>query len=150
MHNLDNQTENFKKYLKNISKQKIYIVNKPKIIDKGIYIPEGGKDIMFFSKSTVITCNKIDVVSPSINHLFDSLVTYSDSNTYIFLLGGLGNDGTEGLKKLENTDANIFIQKDAQFPYMTKSAMTSIKKYNMKTLDEMNELLLSLNKKVRK
>jgi two-component system chemotaxis response regulator CheB len=148
MHNLENQTDNFKRYLYNISKQNIFVVDKLMVLDKGIYIPKGGKDLIFFSDSTITIDKKSDVVSPSINHLFNSLVPYVDSNTYVLLLGGLGNDGTNGLVKLENTNANIYIQKDAQFPYMTKSAMSELKKYNLKTLEELNKLLLSLNKKV--
>nr|WP_277601284.1 chemotaxis protein CheB [Marinitoga sp. 38H-ov] len=149
MHNLESQTKNFKNYIENISKQKVYIVDKITILDKGIYIPEGGKDIVFFSASTIKVENKRDIVAPSINHLFESLLLYADNNTYIFLLGGLGNDGTEGLKILESTKANIFIQKNAQFPYMTTNAMKSIKRFNLKTLDEMNKFLLLLNKKVK-
>ena len=150
MHNLDNQTENLKKYLENISKQKVHIVNKVEIIDKGIYIPEGGKDIIFFDESTITVSEKSNIVSPSINHLFGSLEPYADKNTYIFLLSGLGNDGTEGLEELEKTEANIYIQEDAQFPYMPKNAMKSIKKYNLINLENMNRILLMLNNQVIK
>ncbi|WGS64396.1 chemotaxis protein CheB [Marinitoga aeolica] len=148
MHNLENQTDNFKRYIYSISKQNVHIVDKLTVLDKGIYIPQGGKDLIFFSESTIAVDKKSDVVSPSINHLFTSLTPYADINTYVFLLGGLGNDGTDGLIKLENTNANIYIQKDAQFPYMTKSAMSELERYNLKTLKELNGLLLSLNKKV--
>lgn len=147
MHNLENQTDNFKRYIYNISKQNVYIVNKLTVLNKGIYIPKGGNDLIFFSDSTITVDKKSDIVSPSINHLFTSLVPYAN-NTYVLLLGGLGNDGTDGLIKLENTNAKIYIQKDAQFPYMTKSAMSELKRYNLKTLEELNKLLLSLNEKV--
>ncbi|GAB6188929.1 CheB methylesterase domain-containing protein [Marinitoga arctica] len=150
MHNLANQTENFKKYLSSISNQKVYIINNPTIIEKGIYIPEGGKDLIFISKNIITTVEKSDYVAPSINKLFETLYSFSGENTYVILLGGLGNDGTKGIKKLEKTKTNIYIQKDAQFTYMTRNAMKEIKHYILLNIIDLKNLLISLNKKVKK
>ncbi|WP_129409696.1 chemotaxis protein CheB [Marinitoga lauensis] len=149
MHNLSNQTENFKKYVENISNQKVHIVKNLKKIHNGIYIPDGGKDLIFFNKNTLTVSQKSDVVAPSINHLFESLALYADENTYVFLLGGLGNDGSKGLKFLEKTRTIIYIQKDAQFPYMTKNAMNAISHYIQMNLEDMNRVLIQLNEKIK-
>ncbi|KLO22377.1 hypothetical protein X275_03145 [Marinitoga sp. 1197] len=146
MHNLDNQTSNFKDYLENISKQKVNIVKGFTELKSGIYIPEGGKDIIFSSKRVVSVIKNTGPVSPSINKLFDSLYPYIDKNTYIFLLGGLGNDGVKGLKKIENSKAKIYIQNDAQFPYMTERAIQSLTKYFERSIKELNRILIDLNR----
>ncbi|NUU96561.1 hypothetical protein XO10_09980 [Marinitoga sp. 1135] len=146
MHNLSSQVENFKDFIEDFTKQKVYIINNITSLNAGIYIPEGGKDIIFVNENTISAVDSQDIIAPSINHLFKSCESFVNDDFYFILLGGLGQDGTNGLKVLEKKNANIYIQKRAKFPYMTNAAMRSLKRYNKLDIEGIKNLILKINR----
>ncbi|ABR31001.1 hypothetical protein SU69_05830 [Thermosipho melanesiensis] len=137
----------FAEHIKKITKQKVTIVKGKTKLSPGIYIPDIGKSLKFLSENTVNSFIYNNAIAlPSINTLFSSLIKYANSTFYIFVLSGLGNDGQETLKKLEENNVHFFIQKNPKIFYLTENYRKSLKNYLLADIDEMREILKKINK----
>ncbi|APT72517.1 chemotaxis protein [Thermosipho sp. 1063] len=138
--------ESFAEHIRNTTHQNVMIVNNITELSQGIFLPAGGKSLIFISKDKVKSVeDKSTITHPSINTLFRSLIKYASSNFLIFVLSGLGNDGQQYIEQLQNKNVKFFIQKDANFNYLPNSYIRKNKNFTLLTLEKMKNIIVSLN-----
>ncbi len=83
-------------------------------IEKGkVYIAQGGKHLLVSTRDEKMYIKHSDEKSvsglkPYANHMYDSLLNSNYEEIICVVLTGMGNDGTDGIKKL-NSHRNIFV-----------------------------------------
>ncbi|MCX7654380.1 MAG: chemotaxis protein CheB [Fervidobacterium sp.] len=128
----------------------VIVVQKPTELKPGIYLPEGGKDLIFLSENIVNSVESEKTVHPSISKLFQSLVKYGSNNTTIIVLGGLGDDGREYAKILKDKGVRFIIEKSPRFPYLPENISKELDmRYEKLEIEEIIDVIKNLNTKLR-
>lgn len=141
--------ETFAYHIELTTRHSTIIVTKPTELKPGVYLPEGGKDIVFLSENIVNSVQGSGNVHPSISHLFESLVKFENNNSIIIVLGGLGDDGKEYARTLKEKGARFIIQKYPRFPYLPENiARTLQERYEKMELSKIKELIINLNRRI--
>lgn len=150
IHFFKNAVESYAEHIKRSTKHDVIIVEKDEKINNGIFIAEGGKDIIFKNKTTITsTTNNSTKVHPSIEHLLSSILKIKDNEISIFVLSGLGNDGAKYARKLEDIGVKFFIEKNPKFEYLPKSFSENLKNSEYLTIEQMKEKIKFINSKRR-
>jgi len=146
VHTMASQIENLASLIKKNSDHEVVLVKKKEKLRNAVYLPEGGKDIILISNEIVSISEANSNITPSIDKLFSSVKNIQDARLYIFLLGGLGNDGVKALEEVETLrNIQIYIQNDAKFPYIPLNAMKKLSRYQEMSLSEMINEMDKLN-----
>lgn len=142
--------ETFANHIKAETKNEVTIVKSLTQLDKGVYLPEGGKDIIFVERNivNVIENEKSkESIHPSISALFKSLQRYADKSFTIIVLGGLGDDGAKYAKDLKNMGVRFLIEKFPKFPYLPNNIAAQLgERYERFEIERINEVMKNLNK----
>ena len=109
-------TKSFADRLNGISKVKVKEAEEGDVLKQGhVYLGRGGIQ-MSLSKLTgqykihLGSKDKVNGFCPSCNVIFDSVAEYFGANALGIILTGMGNDGTEGLKKMHAKDSYVLGQ----------------------------------------
>ncbi|MDI3472668.1 MAG: two-component system, chemotaxis family, protein-glutamate methylesterase/glutaminase [Thermotogaceae bacterium] len=146
LHSNSTQVNNLAELLKRTTKCEIEIIKQNTMLNNKIYLPFGGKNIVFISDEKLGVESSSENLTPSIDKLLSSLKRITNSEVHVFLLGGLGNDGTKGLMEIEhNKNIQIYLQNNAKFKYMIESAQKNLTKYKLVSLDFIKKTLNLLN-----
>lgn len=146
LHSARAQINNLAELIKRTTKCETEIVKQNTVISNKVYLPVSGKNIVFLSDEHLMIESTTENLTPSINKLLSSLKKVKNSEVHVFLLGGLGNDGTKGLIEIEHEkNIHIYLQSDTKFKYMIESASKNLKKHKYVSFDLMKKILKSLN-----
>jgi len=146
LHNIPSQDEHLVEVLSRETGQKVTLVKGRTKITPGVFVSQGGRDLVFTSSNTLATVSPSKNVAPSVDALFASAARFLKKGAVAFLFGGLGSDGSEGLLELEKAGANIYIQSSAKFPYMTDNAKKRLHRYTEVSAVGMKNVLKLLNR----
>ncbi|ABS60764.1 chemotaxis protein CheB [Fervidobacterium nodosum] len=125
----------------------VKIVDQPTPIKNEIYLPKGGKDIIFISENTLNSVESEYKVHPSISKLFESLVKYADDKTTIIVLGGLGDDGKDYAKILRNKGVKFVIEKSPRFPYLPNNIAKELEmRYEQAEQSRIKDIIIRINR----
>ncbi|AMW33748.2 two-component system, chemotaxis family, response regulator CheB [Fervidobacterium changbaicum] len=127
----------------------VTIVDGLTILEPGIYLPEGGKDLVFVNEETVTVIDEQtskESVHPSISALFKSLRKVANPDFTIIVLGGLGNDGAEYVKELKAKGVKFVIEKTPKFPYLPDNIARQLgERYERYEIERIRELIKTIN-----
>lgn len=148
IHFTGNAMETFANHIALETNQDVVIVRKPTELKGAIYLPDGGKDLVFVSENIVNSIETENKIHPSISKLFQSLVKYDCTNTTIIVLGGLGDDGKEYAKNLKDKGARFIIEKSPKFPYLPQNITKELEaRCENLEIEKMRDLIKYLNAK---
>ncbi|MBB6062004.1 two-component system chemotaxis response regulator CheB [Thermosipho japonicus] len=143
--------ENFANSIKKETGHEIFIVSGPKTLKSGLYIAEGGKDLVFKTNRVLMSgVYKKTKTHPSIEILLNSIEKLNDKNFHIFVLSGLGNDGANIAQSLEQKGVKFYIEKKPLFDYLPRSFLNNLKNYLHLTINEMKNIIIQINEKRRR
>ncbi|PKR78639.1 chemotaxis response regulator protein-glutamate methylesterase [Halalkalibacillus sediminis] len=116
-----------------------------------VYIAPGGTHLTVDSSKTSLTLSVDDRTpsfmghKPSVNYLFQSLAEIKNTNKVLLVLTGMGNDGTEGAKKLKSADPSTLIvaesNKSATIFGMPRSIIEHVGADYISSIEQMTETL---------
>ncbi len=128
----------------------VKIVDKPTSMKNEIYLPKGGKDIIFISENTLNSVESEYKTHPSISKLFESLVKYADDKIIIIVLGGLGDDGKDYAKALRNKGVKFVIEKNPRFSYLPNNIVKELEaRYELAEQNEIKDIIIRINRAVQ-
>lgn len=114
-----NFTKSFANRLDGVSKMRVKEAENGDIVENGVcYLAAGGVQMRLQQiggkyKLVLNGTEKVSGHCPSCNVLFDSVAQYFSSNVLGVILTGMGDDGTEGLKKMHDKGAYVIGQNEA-------------------------------------
>jgi two-component system chemotaxis response regulator CheB len=150
IHFSGNVMETYANHIVSETMHPVYIVKAPMELTQGIYLPQGGKDIVFVTENIVNSVDSEYKVHPSISKLFESLVKFADNNVTIIVLGGLGDDGKDYAKKLKSKWVRFIIEKKPQFPYLPENIAKELEsRYEKVEHEKIKEIIIGINNMVK-
>lgn len=148
IHFTSSAMETFANHFELFTSHATKIVKEPTNLKPGVYLPNGGKDIVFVSENIVNSVDSDEGVHPSISHLFKSLLKFASSDVTIVVLGGLGNDGSKFAKPLRMKGVNFIIEKFPRFPYLPENIAKALEeRYEKLELSKIKNVIKNLNRK---
>ena len=115
-----------------------------KVMPKTIYTAPANKHMIVKDSHIVLTNTpKIHFSRPSISVLFDSLAYEYKNNLLSILLCGYGNDGSDSLKKLQDSGAIILIEdaKECEATPMLENAINTGHYNAILSINEINKYI---------
>lgn len=123
---------------------------KEKIENGTIYIAPANYHLMIEKNKTfsLTIDERVNYARPSIDVLFESAAEAYKNKLIGVILTGSNNDGTKGLKRIKECGGFVIIQnpETAESSYMPVSAMAAVTPDAVKSLEEIIELLINIDK----
>jgi len=149
IHFTSSAMETFANHMKSETGNEVTIVSNITYLKPGIYLPEGGKDMVFIEENIVNVIDETtskETIHPSISALFKSLQKYANKDFAIIVLGGLGDDGSKNAKMLKNLGVRFIIEKSPKFPYLPNNIAAQLgERYEKFEIEKIKEVLKSIN-----
>lgn len=137
--------EAFAQHIKRETKSEVSIVRSPMTVERRIYLPDGGKDLIFLDGNTLAVTLSDGKTHPSISVLFRSMLKVANGDFLVVVLGGLGDDGKEHVGELQSKGVRFIFQKDAKFSYLPRNlSEVSVKPREFLDLPSIKALLETL------
>jgi len=123
---------------------------KEKIEPGNIYISPPNYHLMIEKDKTfsLTIDERVNYARPSIDVLFESATEAYKNNLIGVVLTGSNNDGTKGIKRIQERGGLTIIQnpETAESSYMPASAIAAIKPDYILSLEDITELLIKIDK----
>ncbi|WP_448374312.1 chemotaxis protein CheB [Fervidobacterium sp.] len=153
IHFTSSAMETFANHIKSETGNEVNIVSSTTYLKPGIYLPEGGKDMVFIEENIVNVIDETvssETIHPSISALFKSLQKYANKNFIIIVLGGLGDDGSKYAKILRDSGVRFIVEKFPKFSYLPNNIAIQLgERYEKFEIEKIKEVLKSINTKER-
>jgi two-component system chemotaxis response regulator CheB len=128
----------------------IKVEDKVKLKSGFIYIAPSDYHLLFEKNSelSLEASEKVNYSRPSIDVSFESAASAFGKNCIGILLSGANNDGTLGLKAIQNVGGIVIVQnpENAVMPFMPKSALLSLIPNHVLEVSEILDYINSLDK----
>lgn len=118
--------EAFAHHIKRETRSDVVIVRSPVAVEHRIYLPDGGKDLVFLDEKTLTVTTSEFKTHPSIASLFRSMVRIANHDFIVVVLGGLGDDGKDYVHDLHTRGVRFIFQKNARFLYLPRNLSEAI------------------------
>jgi len=149
IHFTSSAIETFAQHIRSETNQKVTIVRGPVFLEPGVYIPEGGKDLIFLSDNAVTVVDETtskETVHPSISVLFGSMKKFANKDFAVVVLGGLGSDGAEHVAELKKKGVYFMIERTPKFPYLPENIARQLgERYERLEIERIREMLKMFN-----
>ncbi|QIV78249.1 chemotaxis protein CheB [Fervidobacterium pennivorans] len=153
IHFTSSAIETFAQHIRSETNQKVTIVRGPVFLEPGVYIPEGGKDLIFLSENTITVVDETtskETVHPSISVLFSSMKKFANEDFAVVVLSGLGSDGAEHAAELKKKGVLFIIERTPKFPYLTENIARQLgESYKRLEIEKIREMLKMFNNEVK-
>ncbi|HCI28760.1 MAG TPA: chemotaxis protein CheB [Fervidobacterium sp.] len=138
--------ETFAEHIQKETNHEVEIVTGRTLLQPKVYLPSGGKDIVFINDKMVDVLQSSSKVHPSISTLFASMEKYASRESIVIILSGLGDDGKDFANNLQKSGVKFIIQKNPRFRYLPEniSRVLEDKCERMET-EKIKEALLTAN-----
>uniref|UniRef100_A0A7V4NEB5 protein-glutamate methylesterase n=1 Tax=Fervidobacterium pennivorans TaxID=93466 RepID=A0A7V4NEB5_FERPE len=149
IHFTSSAIETFAQHIRSETNQKVTVVREPVFLEPGVYIPEGGKDLIFLSENVISVVDETtskETVHPSISVLFRSMKKFANKDFAVIVLGGLGSDGAEHVSELKKKGVYFMIERAPKFPYLPGNIAKQLgERYERLEIERMREMLKMFN-----
>ncbi|NPU88609.1 MAG: chemotaxis protein CheB [Fervidobacterium sp.] len=149
IHFTSSAIETFAQHIRSETNQKVTIVKGPVFLEPGVYIPEGGKDLIFLGGDAVTVVDETtskETIHASISILFSSMKKFANKDFVVIVLGGLGGDGAEHVSELKKKGVYFIIERTPKFPYLPENIAKQLgERYEKLEIEKIREMLKMFN-----